>query len=108
MTDPHEASARSEILTIVIRALAREAARQHPIQIVTAASGGFDVHLRLDGTYRSREDATAAARFLSDALLDAARLPAILASADVDAPPGSGVPDLLGAMYSQRVDGGDQ
>ncbi|KNA89673.1 hypothetical protein RND64_12285 [Gordonia sp. w5E2] len=92
------------ILTIMLRALAREAARQHPIQIVQTASGGFDVMLRLDGTYTYREHAEGVAEFLTDALHDAARPPGILSAADADVTPGSGIGDLLIAMGEHRQD----
>ena len=96
-----------EVLTIMLRALAREAARQHPIQIVRTASGGFDVMLRLDGTYTQRADAAGVAEFLTGALHDAARRPVVAWSVDdlIDQDmPGSGIGDLLIAMGELRQD----
>ena len=93
-----------EVLTIMLRALAREAARQHPIQIVRTASGGFDVMLRLDGTYTQRADAEGVAEFLTGALHDAARPPGILSASDADGTAGSGIGDLLIAMGELRQD----
>lgn len=94
---------QQEVLTIMLEALAREAARSGPIQIVQAASGGYDVMLRLDGTYSSRDDAEASAEFLTGALLDAAQQLTILRASEVKAA-GSGVPDLICAMNEQVLD----
>lgn len=92
------ADGREAILSVMLRSLAREAARQNPIQVVQTASGGFDVSLRLDGTYSSRSDADAVARFLTGVLLDAARPPAVLPASDAVVTPGSGLGDLVIAV----------
>lgn len=92
---------QQEVLTIMLEALAKESARMGPIQIVQAASGGYDVMLRLDGTYSSRADAEASAEFLTGALLDAAR--PYVAPLAASRTPGAGIGDLLIAMGEQRA-----
>ncbi|MFW0791777.1 hypothetical protein [Gordonia sp. CPCC 205333] len=94
------------ILTIMLEALVKEAARQHPIRVVQTASGGWDVTVRLDGTYTDRADAEASAEFLTGALIDAAEqqqqralLPFSVAREAASA--GSGVPDIILALGEQ-------
>ena len=95
-----------ETLTIMLGRLAREAARQSPVSVVSVGDNAFQVMLKLDGTYtgtEALERATRMARWLDAALLFAARPPALLRSTDADtAPPESGVGDLLIALGSEE------
>lgn len=103
--------------------LAREAVRRNPVEVwqtpgrgggcgPTSSCGGcgcgFDVVLRLDGTYTKRSDAQAVANLLAEALaLMAARTRPRVVSfdeiRDVDFGPGYGLNDLVDAIHDQAA-----
>lgn len=84
--------------SIVLHLLAREAARRNPVTVQPTASGGYDVVLRLDGTYGDLGQAQRVANMLTEALVANASPPAILPLSEVAVGPGSTLQDLLDAI----------
>lgn len=86
--------------SIVLHLLAREAARRNPVTVQPTPSGGYDVVLRLDGTYGDHGQAQQVADMLTKALVANAAPPAIVPFSEAVAMvgPGSSLQGLLDAI----------
>lgn len=89
-----------EEFSIVLHLLAREAARRNPVTVRPTPSGGYDVVLRLDGTYTDERKAQQVADMLTEVLVTNAALPELVPFNAVrdSLGPGDGLQGLLDAI----------